>query len=89
MIAYKILEKYCNKCKSITLLTEHHLFDYPQVKKELSRIYEKPYTEKGHIEFHKLIRKFHRKVPKIMLCEECHQDIEKAKRPIQVKKIWT
>ncbi len=78
----------CPRCKQKKQPTKHHIFSYHQVRKELLRIYDRPVTEEEHKKFQDMIRSMHRKIPKVEICEECHQEIEKKKQPIKVRNIW-
>ena len=80
------LKGNCEKCGTGYNITNHHLFNYHDTKNKLLQIYKKPVTDKEHNIFQKKITNMHKKVPTLMLCRDCHDEVET--KVIKVRSIW-
>lgn len=78
----------CEKCDTDQDLTEHHIFNYLDVKKKLLQIYPKPDTQEEHSEFQRKADGMHKHVPTLILCRKCHDEIEKLNAPIKLRSVW-
>ncbi len=78
----------CEKCHKPDDLTRHHLFNYYQVRRELLKIYETPKNEEEYTILCKKVMNCWKALPKITLCHDCHQELEKNKKEITLKRLW-
>ena len=70
------LKGNCVKCGRNSTITEHHLFNYFDIKRKLLQIFPKPETDREHDMVNGMVKSMHRTIPTVMLCRLCHDVVE-------------